>query len=152
MIDFERGSRISRSALVPHSAERMFALVADVRRYPEFIPWCVGSSLQAERENVVQATLDVKRAGLRTSFTTRNKLTPPQTIAMSLLKGPFEALEGEWAFQQLADAGARITLALEFRLSGPLAVMLRPFLADMADSMVDAFSERAQQLYARGAQ
>lgn len=147
----EQGSRVSRSALVPHSVERMFALVADVESYPAFIPWCVGSSLVEESAGVVAATLNVKRAGLRTSFSTRNTLSPPGAIHMSLIEGPFEALEGEWTFQRLGDAGARITLALDFRLSGPLAVMLKPFLADMADSMVDAFCKRAQKLFAQDA-
>lgn len=125
----------------------MFALVADVERYPEFIPWCVGSSLAKESVNVIQATLEVKRAGLRTSFTTRNTLVAPRTIQMSLIDGPFDVLEGKWDFHPLGEEGVRITLSLDFSLSGPLAVVLRPFLADMADSMVDAFSERAQQLY-----
>ena len=78
---------LERSALVPFSAERMFALVNDVRRYPEFVPWCAGAEVLAETDALIEASLCLKRGGVEHRFTTRNTLTPVTAMRLELVDG-----------------------------------------------------------------
>jgi ribosome-associated toxin RatA of RatAB toxin-antitoxin module len=81
--------QISRTALVPYSAEQMYQLVNDVQSYPEFIPGCTGSRVLESGPTQMTAAVDVSKAGISKTFTTRNTLTSNQSILMHLVDGPF---------------------------------------------------------------
>ena len=112
---------IERSALVPFSAERMFALVNDVRRYPEFVPWCAGAEVLAETDALIEASLRLKRGGVEHRFTTRNTLTPVTAMRLELVDGPFTTFTGDWNFKALAEDACKISLTLTFEYRGRLA-------------------------------
>lgn len=144
---------IERSALVQYSAERMFHLVSDVERYPQFLPWCGGAVLHESGGDQLVASLDVERGGLRQRFTTRNHLVPVESIRMELVDGPFEHLEGRWEFRALRADACRVTLNLEFAVQRGLARMaFSGIFAQAANTMVDAFCTRARALYDGGAE
>lgn len=86
--------QISRTALVPYSAEQMYQLVNDVQSYPEFIPGCTGSRVLESGPTQMTAAVDVSKAGISKTFTTRNTLTSNQSILMHLVDGPFKTLMG----------------------------------------------------------
>ena len=139
---------VSRSALVPYAASAMYALVADVQQYPEFLPWCRGARVLEPGEQAVEARLEIGRGPLRKTFTTRNVMTRDSRIDIELVDGPFKHLQGCWQFVALDGAGCRIVLDLEFELSNAvLRRTLGPLFSEMADTMVDAFCRRARQLY-----
>lgn len=139
---------IMRSALVPHSAERMFALVNDVERYVEFLPWCSAARLCEESEEVIVAELELSRGGLRQRFTTRNALAPPERMTLELVEGPFDWFAGEWRFTALGDEACKVELEMDFEYSGRFArTALAPLFARSADEQVDAFCARARSLY-----
>jgi ribosome-associated toxin RatA of RatAB toxin-antitoxin module len=139
---------VKRSALVPHPPERMFELIADVERYPEFVPWCTRASIEERREREVVATLAVRRGPLRAQFTTRNELEPPSRIRLHLLRGPFSELEGHWTLTPIGTSGSRIELQLRFAFAATLAAALfEPLFQHTAASLVDAFVVRAKALY-----
>ena len=99
---------VERSALVTYTAAQMFALVNDVDRYPEFLPWCVGARVRGRRAGERIAALKVARGVLRTEFTTRNTLSQDEQIQMKLLHGPFRDLQRRMALRadrQRADRG-----------------------------------------------
>ena len=89
---------IKRSALVEHSATRMFALVNDVRAYPRRFDWCRAAEVLEEGEDRLVARLELGLGGFATWFTTENALEPPHAIDMHLRDGPFRRLEGRWRF------------------------------------------------------
>lgn len=131
---------ITRSALVEHSAARMFALVNDIRAYPGRFDWCEAAQvLEADATHVV-ARLDLGLGALRTWFTTENTLSPPHHIDMRLRDGPFRRLSGRWQFRALDESACKVTLTLEFE---PQSRLLAPALAlgfqGLADRMVDDF-------------
>ena len=139
---------VSRSALVPYSASEMFALVADVEKYPGFIPWCRAARVRAPGEDSVEASLEIGRGPIRKTFTTRNVMTPNSRIDIGLVDGPFKHLQGCWQFMSLDGAGSRIALNLEFELSNALLRRtLGPLFSEITNSMVDAFCRRAKELY-----
>jgi ribosome-associated toxin RatA of RatAB toxin-antitoxin module len=140
--------RIRRSAIVNHSAERMFALVNDVASYPSRFTWCVAANVLDQDATHITARLEVRIAGFTQSFTTRNTLEPPTHVSISLVDGPFRQLNGAWDFMPLGDAGCKVSLALDFVYTGVLmAAVIRVGFQKLADRMVDEFSAEADRLY-----
>lgn len=141
-------TQVDRSALVLHTAEQMFDLVNDVASYPQFLPWCTGATVHESDETVMQASLNVAKAGLKYSFTTRNQLQRPGEIKMALVEGPFSKLAGVWTFTPLSEEACKVSLSLEFDFSGKLTSMaMSKVFNQMAATMVDAFVSRADQVY-----
>ena len=140
--------QVDRTALVPYTPAQMFALVADIERYPEFVPWVVGAKVLKRDENGVIGQLEMERAGLREKFTTRNVFEEPVRMSLALVEGPFRLLDGLWTFDALGDRGTKIRLNIRFEFSNPLTAMLlsRAFEKSCAD-MVDAFVLRARAIY-----
>jgi ribosome-associated toxin RatA of RatAB toxin-antitoxin module len=142
---------ISRSALVPYAAQRMFDLVNDVERYPEFLPWCASAAVHDRQAEHLVAELQIARGGVRHRFTTRNALAPPQRMTLSLEEGPFEHFVGEWRFTPLGDDACKVELEMDFEYSGRIVrTALAPLFNRSADTMVDAFCARARDLFGDG--
>jgi ribosome-associated toxin RatA of RatAB toxin-antitoxin module len=142
---------VMRSALVGHSAERLYALINDVERYPEFLPWCVRAVVESRTETEVVATLAINHGPLRTEFTTRNQLTPGREISMNLERGPFTSLTGAWTLTPIGESGCRVTLALRFEFSNRVtAALFEPVFEQTAASLVDAFVARAKAVHGPG--
>ena len=142
-------TRIQRSALLPYPAQALYDLVNDVARYPDFLPWCSAATVLESNETEMVAKLDVSKAGMSQQFRTRNKLVPGQSIEMNLVDGPFSQLHGSWVFKALGDKACKISLDLSFEYAGPLVrATLGPLFNQAANTMVDAFCERAKQVCA----
>ncbi|SEQ30483.1 Ribosome association toxin PasT (RatA) of the RatAB toxin-antitoxin module [Amphritea atlantica] len=141
-------TQVDRSALVLHTAEQMFDLVNDVESYPQFLPWCSGTTLIESTEETMQASLNVAKAGLKYSFTTRNTLERPGMIRIELVEGPFSSLSGLWTFKPLSEEACKVSLSLQFDFSGKLtSLAMSKVFNQMAATMVDAFVNRADQVY-----
>lgn len=139
---------VSKSALVPYAASDMYALVADVEKYPGFLPWCRRARVRDPGTDTVEASLEIGRGPIRKTFTTRNVMTRDARIEIGLVDGPFKHLKGCWQFMTLDGKGCRIVLDLEFELSNALLrKTLGPLFSEIANSMVDAFCRRAEELY-----
>jgi len=139
---------ISRSALVIYSAEQMFRLVDDIESYPAFLPWCGSSTVLSRTDDEVTASIGVSHSGMNKSFTTRNVNQPYSRISMHLVEGPFNRLEGIWQFQQLGDDGCKVSLELDFEFKSKLVgLTFGPIFGQMAGTMVDAFTQRAVNVY-----
>lgn len=140
--------RISRSALLPYPASAIYALVHDIEAYPEFLKGCLGAKILHADENEVTATLDLGRAGLRYTLTTRNELNPPVSMHMHLVEGPFRHFQAEWRFVQLGDSACKASLDMEFEFNkGILDAALGALFELTARDMVNSVCKRAEQLY-----
>lgn len=138
---------ITRSALVEHSAARMFALVNDVAAYPERFAWCSGAEVVESGEHRMVGRLELGIGGISTWFTTENLLQPPHRIDMALRDGPFRRLEGRWDFHALDESACKVTLSLDFEPRSRLLVpALKLGLQGLADRMVDDFVRVADQV------
>lgn len=138
---------VIRSILVPHSAEKMYALVNDVASYPKFLPWCGGAEVLALTDAKMKARVDISYLGLQQSFTTENTLEPNKRIDLKLVSGPFSKLTGEWRFTQLGDVGCKVEFELHYAFEGVLELLVAPVFDRIAASFVDAFVKRADVLY-----
>ncbi len=145
-------SRISRSALVMHSAKEMFELVNDCESYPKFLPGCSNARLIERKDDYLIGELELSKAGMTYRFTTRNELQDPERIDLKLVDGPFKKLEGHWHFQPLADKACKVYFELDFEIAGKLvSKALTPLFSQMASSQVDAFVKRADEVYGKNA-
>ncbi len=141
---------IRRSALLPYSAEAIYQLINDVEAYPQYMDGCVGAEILSADEGSMEARLDLSRAGIRMSFTTRNTLTPPRSITLALVDGPFDKLSGEWQLLALGDAACKVSLHLRFALSGALVgAATRQLFNSVANNLVDALVKRANEQYGK---
>jgi ribosome-associated toxin RatA of RatAB toxin-antitoxin module len=139
-------ARVRRSALLPYPSAAVFAIVNDVARYPEFLPWCSDAVVIDQTEEALTAALSLSVSGITETFTTRNLLTPFEKIEMVLVSGPFRELSGGWTFTRLGDdQGCRVELALDFQFTGVKSLFSGVF-DRAADQMVDAFCVRANEL------
>ena len=140
--------RVARSAIVPHSAAQLFALVEDIESYPRFLPWCAGAEVKSRAPGATVATLTIGMRGVKKSFTTRNSNRPPEAIDLELVEGPFRHFAAAWRFQPLGEQACKVEFSMAFEFaSRALATLLQPLFERMADSMVDAFTRRADEIH-----
>ncbi|EOL9014315.1 type II toxin-antitoxin system RatA family toxin [Cronobacter malonaticus] len=143
--------QISRTALVPYSAEQMYKLVNDVKSYPEFLPGCVGSRVLESSPGQMTAAVEVSKAGISKTFTTRNTLISNQSILMHLVDGPFKKLMGGWKFTPLTEDACQIEFNLDFEFTNKfIELAFGRVFKELASSMVQAFSQRAKEVYSAG--
>jgi ribosome-associated toxin RatA of RatAB toxin-antitoxin module len=140
---------IRRSALVEHSAAEMYRLVDDVESYPQFLPWC-----RAVRVETIggrrHATLTVGLGGMRQSFTTVNENRPDEAIDLRLVEGPFKRFQASWRFTPLSQSACEIVYTMHYEFaSRVIGKLLEPLFDQIADTMVEAFTRRANELHPR---
>jgi ribosome-associated toxin RatA of RatAB toxin-antitoxin module len=139
---------VERSALVTFTPAQMFALVNDVERYPQFLPWCVGARVEQRSPTERVAALKVARGVLQTEFSTCNTMLQDAKIHMQLLHGPFRHLMGEWRFEAIQERGSRVHFRVEFEFKNRLtAAAFNAAFEAMCGTLVDAFVLRAQKIY-----
>jgi len=132
-----------------HSAQRMYDLINDVERYPEFLPWCVGTAVESQTELEMVATVKMRSGLMKQAFTTRNELVPGKQITMNLVKGPFRQLSGVWRFAELEENACKVSLDLRFEVVSSItgSYFSKMFLNEVANKMVDTFCKRADVIY-----
>lgn len=142
---------VHKSVLIWYTPAEMYALVTDVARYPEFLPWCSHARVLSETETGMTAEVGIALKGVKQSFTTRNEHVPDREVRLHLVDGPFSRLEGDWRFTPLGDGtqrACRVDLKLDYGFSSTLlAAVVGPVFDRIAASMVDAFVKRAEQVY-----
>ncbi|MDR8524562.1 MULTISPECIES: SRPBCC family protein [Shewanella] len=140
--------QISRSVLVRFSAMQMYDLVNDVESYKEFLPGCVGGKVIEFDGKTMLASVDVAKAGISKTFTTRNQVVPGKSIQLQLENGPFKELFGHWKFIELADDACKVEFELSFEFSSSIAdLAFGKVFKELMASMVTAFTNRAKVIY-----
>jgi ribosome-associated toxin RatA of RatAB toxin-antitoxin module len=136
---------VTRTALVPYSAAQMYALVKDVEAYPSFLPWCNDAEVHVDREDFIEASLELHRGRISKRFRTRNALRETEYLGLE----PFRHLQGGWMFEQLGDLGCKVTLALDFEFeSRATDLIFGHFFENTCNRLVDSFTQRAAHIYA----
>jgi ribosome-associated toxin RatA of RatAB toxin-antitoxin module len=139
---------IHKSVMIWFSNEEMFSLVADVPKYPEFLPWCESGQVDQTYEDGVSARIGMSLAGFKKSFTTRNYHIAGRQIKVNLLDGPFKHLDGLWNFIPLGEERAcRVELTLNYSFDSVFGALVGPIFDKIADSLVDSFVSRAEKIY-----
>jgi coenzyme Q-binding protein COQ10 len=139
----------TETRLLPYTADQMFNLVADVARYPEFLPWCVGARIREQTDEMLLADLMIGFKMVRERFTSRVHLDrAAKRIDVEYINGPFRTLQNHWTFYPTEDGGCRIEFFLEFEFSSlMLQKLIGVLFHEAVRRMVAAFETRARQLY-----
>ena len=133
--------------VLPYSPEQLFALVADVERYPEFLPWCVGARVRERSPELIVADLIIGFRMLRERFTSRVTLDPPNRIDVAYTEGPFRYLTNHWIFERV-PGGCRLDFFVDFEFKSRLLQhLIEVLFSEAVRRMVAAFEGRARQLY-----
>lgn len=138
---------------VPHSPRQMFDLVADVERYPEFLPLCEALSVRSRKEGEAKtlliADMTVGYKKIRETFTSQVLLKPDDlVIDVKYLDGPFKYLDNKWTFELRGDAGCEVRFFIDYEFKNRMLGMLMGTMFDRAFRMfAEAFEKRAQEIY-----
>jgi ribosome-associated toxin RatA of RatAB toxin-antitoxin module len=136
---------VRKSVIVAQSCATMFALVDEVERYPDFLPWCSGARVHERTPEVTRARIDIDYHGLESHFTTLNRKDPPREMTLEFVEGPFDEFRGRWRFKPLGDKGCRVELSLDYAFSNAaLQALLGPVFGHIMETLVDRFVERAE--------
>ena len=132
---------------LPYTPEQMFDLVADVRRYPEFLPWVSAMRVRSDSETETLADMIVGFKGLRETFTSRIQKTRPDAITVDYIDGPLKYLRNEWRFRR-EEGGCAVDFSVDFAFKNRVFEMLAGQVFGQAlRKMIGAFETRAADLY-----
>lgn len=145
---------VKKSVLLWYTPHEMYELVSDVQSYPAFLPWCIKAEVLEQRADGVTARLHLSYLGVQQAFTTRNTHAVDESVRLELVDGPFSALTGVWRFIPLPAAeGANakackvdFDLRYAFR-KGALEALVSPVFDRVANTFVDSFVKRAEQVH-----
>ncbi len=141
-------ARIAETRHLAWSPEQMFDLVADVKRYGEFLPWVVATRVRSDSETEMVADVMVGFSALREKFTSRVHKARAQAITVEYLDGPMKSLSNSWHFHPDEGGGCRIDFVCEFAFRNALFERLAGQYLDRAfRKMVKAFETRAARIY-----
>jgi ribosome-associated toxin RatA of RatAB toxin-antitoxin module len=137
---------VHRSALIGQSAARTFDLIEAAEHYPEFVPWCADAVILARDDSELIARISIDYHGLHFDLTTRNPKRRPHWMAIHLESGPLRKLEGEWRLSELATESCKVEFMLRCEFDNVAGLFAGNVFDRIADSVIDAFALRAEQM------
>jgi coenzyme Q-binding protein COQ10 len=133
---------------LPYTPEQLFALVEDVAKYPEFLPWCVGARVRSNDGHLIVADLVIGYKVFRERFTSKVILNHPDRIDVEYSDGPFRYLNNHWKFEPNEDGTTTIDFYVDFEFRSRLMQkMIGVVFNEAVRRMVQAFEDRAHELY-----
>ncbi len=140
--------RHAEKRVLPHTAEQMFAVVADVEHYDDFLPWCTGVRVFKREEGMFLADLMIGYKAIREKFSSRVELFPHERIKVTYLTGPMRHLNNDWRFIANPDGSSTVDFSIEFEFrSRLLEKLIGGVFDEIVRRMVSAFVARADALY-----
>jgi coenzyme Q-binding protein COQ10 len=142
----------SERKLVPYAPKQLFDLVADVAKYPSFLPWCVGARIRSKTHDELVADLTIGFGPFRESFTSRVSLQHPDASGFCAIKvkyenGPFKYLHNQWKFAP-DSKGCMVDFYVDFEFrSFILQKAIGAVFTEAVRMMVNAFLKRARAVY-----
>ena len=140
---------VKKSVLLWYSSHEMYELVTAVPDYPKFLPWCERTEVLEHDAAGMTARMYLHYAGVRHAFTTRNEHVPDTSVVVALVDGPFSRLDGTWNFIRLGSGNAcKIEFDMRYAFSSiGLEAIVSPVFDKIANTFVDSFVKRAEQVY-----
>ncbi len=133
--------------IIPYTPKQMFDLVADIEKYPEFLPWCKAARIISEKDNIIIAELVISFKHITEKYTSEVSLNPHSSIDVRMTKGPFSHLTNNWRFMEHKQ-GVKIDFELEFAFKSKIInKLIGGLFAKATSKMSDAFMKRASDIY-----
>lgn len=126
-----------------HSKEQLFKIVADVEKYPEFLPWCIACRITKKEENVIYADLIIGYKMVREKFSSKVTFDEPNMIHVEYLKGPMKHLSNYWKFKDIGDGKCEVDFYVDFEFKNSfLQAIMGKFFKEAVSRMINAFEKR----------
>jgi ribosome-associated toxin RatA of RatAB toxin-antitoxin module len=139
---------VEKTVLIERTPLQMFDLVDRVEDYPQFLPWCGGTELHERTATRTAATLRINFHGIKSQFSTENTKEAPCLMEIRLTDGPFSHMDGRWRFTPLGETACKVEFRLHYEFSSYLlGKVLGPVFNHIADTFVESFVKRAQEVY-----
>jgi coenzyme Q-binding protein COQ10 len=140
----------NEKVVVPYTIQQMYDLVAEVDRYPEFLPWCIGARILKRETNTLYAELIIGWKVLRERFSSKVILNPPLSVQFDYTNGPLKYLHGDWRFAPAPQGGTLVEFQVDFEFkSKALSLVMGGVFSELVHRMVGAYETRANQLYGK---
>jgi coenzyme Q-binding protein COQ10 len=137
---------------LPYTPEQMFDLVADVKRYQEFLPWVAATRIRSDSDTLMIADLVVGFKSLKETFASRVEKQRPTSLKVEYIEGPLKYLYNSWSFRPDGRGGTDIDFCVDFAFRSRIFETLAGQMFDRAlRRMIGAFEARAHELYGDGA-
>ena len=134
--------------LLPYTPEKLYNLVSDVEKYPDFLPWCIALRVRSREVKMINADMIIGFKVFREKFTTRVTLNPPRRIDVEYLDGPFKYLNNHWIFKPIDDGACEIDFYVNFEFK---SILLQKAMGavfnEAVQKMINAFEARAHRIY-----
>ena len=134
--------------LLPYTPEKLYNLVSDVEKYPDFLPWCIALRVRSREVKMINADMIIGFKVFREKFTTRVTLNPPRRIDVEYLDGPFKYLNNHWIFKPIDDGACEIDFYVDFEFK---SILLQKAMGavfnEAVQKMINAFEARAHRIY-----
>jgi coenzyme Q-binding protein COQ10 len=134
--------------LLPYTPEKLYNLVSDVEKYPDFLPWCIALRVRSREVKMINADMIIGFKVFREKFTTRVTLNPPRRIDVEYLDGPFKYLNNHWIFKPIDDGACEIDFYVNFEFK---SILLQKAIGavfnEAVQKMINAFEARAHRIY-----
>lgn len=133
---------------LPYPPDDLYALVSDIEKYPEFLPWCVGLRIRKRESKTITADMMIGFKVFREKFTTRVTLDPKERIDVEYLNGPFKYLNNHWIFRPVGEHSCEIDFYVDFEFkSALLQKAIGVVFNEAVQKMINAFETRAHHIY-----
>lgn len=133
---------------LPYTPKQLYDLVADIEKYPEFLPWCAAVRILSKSETDILADLSVGYKFFRETFRSRVHLTPHTRIDVEYISGPFHYLNNHWVFKEGVNGGTDIDFFIDFEFQNRLFQSATQMVFEGAfNQMLSSFEKRAHELY-----
>jgi coenzyme Q-binding protein COQ10 len=134
--------------LLPYTPEKLYNLVSDVEKYPDFLPWCIALRVRSREVKIINADMIIGFKVFREKFSTRVTLNPPRRIDVEYLDGPFKYLNNHWIFKPIDDGACEIDFYVDFEFK---SILLQKAIGavfnEAVQKMINAFEARAHRIY-----
>jgi coenzyme Q-binding protein COQ10 len=142
--------KFTEDRIFPYSAKQMFDLVADVKEYPDFLPWCIGARIYDVKPDDFYADLLIGFMAFRERFTSHVILSDGK-IEIDYVKGPLSYLHNLWEFEDISNGGSKLHFEVDFEFKNKLfQKLVGGLFTEAVHRMVVSFEARAEELYKKG--
>ena len=140
--------KFSLKRILPYSNKQMYNIVIDIKKYPEFLPWCISAEEYGSNKNKFKAELEIGFNHIKESFLSEIIPLYPDIIISKAISGPFRILKYEWKFTEEKNNTCEVELNIEFQFKSMILHNLIGKVFEYSSrKMINAYEERAKQLY-----
>lgn len=123
---------------------KIFHLINNIEKYPDFLPWCVKTEVEHESKNIINGKIFISKSFIKWSFSTKNTIEKNKSINLSLIDGPFEELNGKWSFIPIDENNTKVSLDINYKFKNSLIELsIEPIFTSIMNSILQSFISQA---------